>query len=198
MPRRPPDGADGFTLIELMVAMVLLSVVGTLVGRAIIDAHKMVRLTDDQTQGLSDVRVAGERLVRDVRDARSVVCNPAGTPAALAAADQICRYHLQLWVDYNSDYAQQASETVTWQLRAGSYAGQFDLLRTAGGAEAVEARTIVTQVAFSYDLLPAATAPLPGALHTTAVTTDMSYDAVLARGTSTKTVSLTARLRNVR
>lgn len=191
-------GDAGVTLIELLVGMVLLSVVGALVGRATLGAHEMLRLTDDQTQGLSDVRIASERLARDVRDARSVLCNPPGTPTALVAADPLCQYHLQLWVDYNSDYAQQAAETVTWRLQPGSQAGQYDLLRSAGGSDQVEARTIVTQVAFSYDRVPGSVAPAPGAAHTTSVTTNMSYDAVLARGTSTKTVSLTARLRNVR
>lgn len=188
----------GVTLVETLIVMVLLSIVGTLVTRAVIDTHQIVRLTDDQTQGLADVRIASERLGRDVRQARSVLCNPTGTPSALAAADPDCLYHLQLWIDYNSDYVQQTDETVTWRLDATANPDQFDLVRAVGtGAGIVQSRTIVTQVAFGYDLQPDAVAPGPGAPHTTIVNVDMTYDAVRGSGTSNKTVSFTARLRNV-
>lgn len=195
--RERARGEAGTTLIEVLVTVILLGVVGTLVTRAVIDSHKLVRITNDQTQGLSDVRVATERLSRDLRDARSVLCNPSGTPAALLP-DTSCTYHLQLWIDYNSDYVQTPDETVTWNLRSGSSPGQYDLIRTVNGSTVVEARTIVRNVAFSYDLLPGSTPPAPGATHTTTVNVDMFYDAVTNSGTSTKTVSVTGRLRNVK
>jgi prepilin-type N-terminal cleavage/methylation domain-containing protein len=192
------SGDAGVTLVETLIVMVLLSIVGTLVTRAVIDTHQIVRLTDDQTQGLADVRIASERLGRDVREARSVLCNPSGTDSALATADPNCLYHLQLWIDYDSDYVQQADETVTWSLNSSSTPGQFDLVRSVGAAAGVvQSRTIVTQVAFGYDLQPAATPPAPGAPHTTTVNVDMTYDAVRGSGTSNKTVSFSARLRNV-
>lgn len=190
-------GDEGITLVEVLLVMVLLAIVSTLVTRAVIDSHKVVRMTDDQTQGLADVRIAAERLGRDIRESRSVVCNPTGTPAALAAADPTCQYHLQLWIDDNSDYVQEVAETVTWSLVAGADPGQFDLVRSVGGAAQTQARTIVTQVAFSYDLQPQAVAPAPGAAHTTRVDVNMTYDAVTNSGTSDRTVSFTGRLRNV-
>lgn len=196
-----PRGATsdaGVTLVETLVVMVLLAIVGTLVTRAVMDTHQIVRLTDDQTQGLADVRIASERLGRDVREARSVLCNPAGTPSALASADPNCLYHLQLWIDYNADYAQQVEETVTWRLDPSGDPGHYDLVRAVGtGTGIVQSRTIVTQVAFAYDLQPGAVPPAPGAPHTTRVDVDMTYDAVRNSGTSNKTVSFTARLRNV-
>lgn len=195
--RRRLRGDAGVSLVEVLVVMLLLGIVGTLVTRAVVDSHEVVRLTDDQTQGLSDVRLAAERLGRDVRDARSVLCNPAGTPAALAAADPTCLYHLQLWVDYDSDYVQTPAETVTWRLAPGLKPGQFDLLRVVNGVAQTQARTIVTQVAFSYDLQPTATPPPPGATGTRVVNTNMTYDAVLGSGTTAKTVSFSGRLRNV-
>lgn len=188
----------GVSLVEVLIVMILLAIVSTLITRAVIDSHKVVRIVEDQTQGLSDVRVASERLGRDIREARSVLCNPAGTPAALAAADPTCQYHLQLWIDYNSDYAQQSNETVTWSLDDSSRPGQFDMVRTVGAANGVvQARTIVVQVAFGYDVAPTATAPPPGAPHTSVVKVNMTYDSNLRSGTQTKTVSFTGRLRNV-
>ena len=60
-----------------------------------------------------------------------------------------------MWIDYNSDYKQQADETVTWWLRqrvstctANCY---FDLVRSVGTSTAiVEAHTIISNVAFTY------------------------------------------------
>lgn len=196
--RHRPSADAGVSLVETLIVMLLLSIVGTLVTRAVIDTHQIVRLTDDQTQGLADVRIASERLGRDVRQARSVLCNPAGTDTALATADPNCLYHLQLWIDYNSDYAQQAAETVTWRLDPSVNVGQFDLVRAVGsGTGTVQSRVIVTQVAFGYDLQPGAVPPAPGSPHTSTVNVDMTYDAVRGSGTSNKTVSFTARLRNV-
>lgn len=195
--RRRTSGDTGVSLVEVLVVMVLLAVVSTLITRAVLDSHKVVRMTDDQTQGLADVRIAAERLGRDIREARSVVCNPAGTPPALATADPNCIYHLQLWVDYDSDYFQDVDETVTWSLSPSTSPGQFDLARTVDGDLRVQARTIVTQVAFSYDLQPGATAPAAGSAHTTQVNVNMTYDAVTNSGTTPKTVAFSGRLRNV-
>jgi prepilin-type N-terminal cleavage/methylation domain-containing protein len=185
----------GLSLVEVLVAMVLLTIVGSLVTRAMIDSHKVVRITEDQTQGLADVRIASERLSRDIRDARSVLCNPIGTPPALAAADPTCLYHLQLWIDYNSNYVQEPAETVTWQLTPNG--DQFDMSRVVNGVGRVQARSIVTQVAFSYDLPPGSTMPAPGAAQTKSVRVQMTYDSMTNTGTSQKAVAFTARLRNV-
>lgn len=191
------QGDSGVSLVEVLIVIVLLSIVSTLVTRAVLDSHKVVRITEDQTQGLADVRIASERLSRDIREARSVVCNPPGTPPALAAADPTCLYHLQLWVDYDSDYLQEPAETVTWSLTPGTSPGQFDLSRAVGADVRVQARTIVTQVAFGYDLQPGASAPIAGAAGTATVHVNMTYDSMTKTGTSQKTVSFTGRLRNV-
>lgn len=191
---------DGMTLPELLISMVLMGAVAAFVSGGLISAHKIFRSTDDQTQGLQDARVASERLGRDIRDSRAVLCNPAGTPAALVTSDPGCQYHLQLWIDYNSNYKQEPAETVTWQLRLRPGGGPvyYDLVRSVGGAaEIVEARTIIEQIAFTYDYTPGATQPAPGAAHTTTVHTNMKYDAKRSTGTSSRTVTFSGRLRNV-
>jgi type II secretory pathway pseudopilin PulG len=185
------------TLAEVLLTMGLLGVLSALVSTALVNSHRLIRVTEDQTAGLQDVRVAAERLTRDVRGARSVLCNPAGTDPALAGADPGCTYHLQVWVDYDSNYVQNADETVTWQLRASTSAGHYDFVRTVNGSSKVEARTIVQQVAFGYDRVPGATAPAPGAPHTTTVSVNMTYDPFLPTGSGQRSVSFSARLRNV-
>ena len=188
---------EGLTLVELMITMVIMGVVGIIVTSALVSQNKLFRSTEDQSAGLQDVRVASERLGRDIRDARAVLCNPAGTAAALLT-DTTCQSHLQVWIDYNSDYKQQADETVTWWLRPRGTTGFFDLVRSSGGATAiVEAHTIINNVAFSYDVAPGSTQPAPGATHTARVDTQMTYDSRLNGGTGTRTVLFSARLRNV-
>ena len=201
MDRYRTRGDDaGVTLVELMVTILLLSVVSLLVTGALIGAQRIFRAGDDQTRGLEQVRVGAERLSRDIRDARAVVCNPATTDPvmqALATADPNCLYHLQLWIDYNSDYVQEPDETVTWQLKPSSVANHFSLVRTVDGLAHDEADAIVKQVAFTYNYPPAATISAPGATETTEVDVNMTYDALHQVGGHTnRTVMFSDRLRN--
>jgi len=189
---------EGVTLVELSIAIMLIAVIGSFVAGAVLGAQKIIRTGDDQTRGLEQVRTAAERLARDIRDARGVLCNPTGTDAAIAAADPSCTYHLQVWIDYNSDYVQESNETVTWQLKAGTAAGHYSLVRTAGGSTMVEASAIVKQVAFSYDYPPASAVSAPGATQTKLVNVNMTYDALYGLGkTSNRTIVFSGRLRNV-
>jgi len=189
---------EGVTLVELSIAIMLIAVIGSFVAGAVLGAQKIIRTGDDQTRGLEQVRAAAERLARDIRDARGVLCNPTGTDAAVAAADPSCTYHLQVWIDYNSDYVQESNETVTWQLKTGTAAGHYSLVRTAGGSTMVEASAIVKQVAFSYDYPPASAVSAPGATQTKLVNVNMTYDALYGLGkTSNRTIVFSGRLRNV-
>jgi prepilin-type N-terminal cleavage/methylation domain-containing protein len=188
----------GVTLVELSIAMVLVAVIGMVVSGAVVGAQKIIRSGDDQTRGLEQVRTAAERLARDIRDARGVLCNPTGTDPAMAAADPTCTYHLQVWIDYNSDYVQESNETVTWVLKTGVTPGHYSLVRTAGGTTQVEASAIVKQVAFSYDYPPASAVAAPGATQTKLVNVNMTYDALYGLGkTSNRTIVFSGRLRNV-
>lgn len=175
MMRRLPTDDKGTTLVELLVVMVLLGIVSSVALTAFVAASKALHRTDDEATGLADVRKVSERLGRDVRDARSV--------ASGASASQ-----LVLWVDYNSDYRQTTAETITWKLRTGAKAGQYDVVRQEGtGVEVVEANTLVSNLAFSYDLV---------APKTRAVTTAMTYDAYIGNGAKQRTVNFVNRLRN--
>lgn len=192
------NGDQGVTLVELSIAIMLIGVISAFVVGAVIGAQKIIRTGDDQTRGLEQVKTAAERLARDIRDARGVLCNPTGTDAALAAADPTCQYHLQVWIDYNSDYVQESNETVTWALKTGTAAGHYSLVRTAGGTTQIEASAIVKQVAFSYDYAPASTVSAPGARQTELVNVNMTYDALYGLGkTSNRTIVFSGRLRNV-
>src|SRR5690349_4976379 len=103
--RLPHRGDDaGITLVETLVSMMILSIIGAIVLAATVSTHRTMRASDDDTRGQEDVAVVVDRLTRDIRDARGVVCDGA-------MSDPTCARHLQLWIDYNSDYKQDTSET---------------------------------------------------------------------------------------
>ena len=87
---------QGFTLVELLMAMALTLVVSTIMVTAMVSTNKLFRKTRNESVGQTDVRTTIERLGRDIRNARSL---DAGAN----------RSQLVLWVDSNSDYKKQAS-----------------------------------------------------------------------------------------
>jgi type II secretory pathway pseudopilin PulG len=176
----------GITLVELLVTMILLAVVSTLVTSAVINAAQGLTHADDETTGLSDAKVILERMARDAREARSLVCDGA-------AGDVNCQYHLQLWIDSNSDYVKQSNEIVTWKLLPDADGTHFDVYRIQGsGAGAVtkrEASTLIVQTLFGYET--GKTIDQSQIVYIT-----MRYDAIVGRGTAQREVVFTARLRN--
>lgn len=181
--RRPERG---LTLVELLVTIVLMSVVGSLALAAVVRAGKVLVHTEDENKGLQDAKVILERMSRDVRQARGVVCDAA-------ASDPTCRFHLQLWVDQNSDYLQQDSEVITWQLQDNPDGEHFDVYRTVGLGAAASARrqasTLIVKTVFDYE----AGKPIE---KSQIVKIGMTYDALVGRGTDERKAAMTVRLRN--
>ena len=189
-------GDAGLTLVELLVATVLIGILGSIVTAAVLASHKQVRIADDEATGLMDTRVVIERLGRDIRGSRGV---DAGATQS----------NLVLWIDYNSDYVRnataQANEIVTWTvLDQGT--GQFNTLRsTAGGTVQVESRTLVNGLAFCYLAEPEESGgtclgtPLTAADAATVrlVKVTLQYDSMTSTGTSTRYTTFSERIRNV-
>lgn len=189
-------GDEGMTLVELLVAMILVSVLGAIVTAAVMMSHKQVRIADDEATGLADTRVVVERLGRDIRGSRGV---DAG------ATDS----NLVLWIDNNSDYVRNAvaqpEEIVTWSV-VDQGTGQYNTLRqTAGGDVQIQARTLVSDLAFCYLAEPSADPadclPTPlsdaDAAATTVITVTLQYDSLVGIATDSRTTTFTERIRNV-
>lgn len=194
--RRPSEA--GVTLVELLVTMILTAVVGSLVVGAVIQASRFVTHNEDEERGLQDAKVIMDRLGRDVRESRGVVCDGGlADPSNPATTDAACRSHLQLWVDGNSDYVQQGSEVITWRLQRSLDGEHFDVWRTTGtGATPVtikrEATSLWTAFAFGYDPTP----PGSDMSRVTQVKVKIQYDSIVGRGTSLRDAEFSARLRN--
>ena len=138
--RRRVSGDRGVTLVETLITMILLGVIGSLVTAAVVQAGQSLTHVDDENKGLQDAKVILDRMSRDVREARGVTCDGGlADPTDPTTADPTCNAHLQLWIDTNSNYAQEASEVVTWRLQLnGDADGHWDVWRITGtGSTAV-------------------------------------------------------------
>jgi len=171
------DDEAGVTLIELSVAIFLFGIVSTMFFMAFSITGRSFTRVDDDSTGMADVRKVSERLGRDVRNARGV---DSGATAS----------KLVLWIDSDSDYRRSANESVTWELRSiAGDADHYDVVRKQGTTtEIVEARSLVSQIAFEYDL------PAPA---TQVVATTLNYDAFAGTGAAQRTLYFAERLRNV-
>ena len=213
-------GTLGMTLIELLVAMSLLGVVSSLVVVGVQGAVRVMTHSDDENRGLQDAKVILDRLSRDIREARGVVCNEPNTGQPVLVWEDAdddpqtpdvlvhsrCKDHVQLWIDDDSDYLEDASEVVTWQLAKNQDDVHYDVWRCRGSlggdpcdgtAEGVERRlqasALVVRTLFNYaDVAGQAVQPEDATL----VRLQMEYDAILGRGVDEKQASVSARLRN--
>jgi prepilin-type N-terminal cleavage/methylation domain-containing protein len=180
---------SGVTLIELLVTMTLLGVVSSLVVVGVQQAGRVLVHNDDENRGLQDAKVILDRLSRDIRQARGVVCDGL-------YGDTYCKEHLQLWIDSDSDYVEDPEEVVTWKLSDNPDGEHYDVWRIQGVAPAVEiprlqASALIVKTLFYYDVGPNKD-PSPARL----VSLKMQYDAIVGRGVNIKEAAVSVRLRN--
>lgn len=186
--RRGARADDGFTLVELTIAMGLMALLVTITLTLVISSRDVFVSTDDEATGQTDVRTAVERLGKDIRSARGL---DLGATAS----------RLKLWIDYDSDYRLDADEVVIWELQPNG-SGQFDVRRNADGTSTTTAETIIDQLAFCYQVdaaSPCLTTPLStvDANRVRVVRTTMRYDARLNTGSTARNLVVVERMRNV-
>ena len=203
--------ASGMTLIELLVAMSLLAIVSSLVVAGVSSAVRVMVHNDDENRGLQDAKVILDRLSRDIRESRGVVCDDPdpdpGDPVVDAEGLPVrCPDHIQLWVDDDSDYLEDPTEVVTWQLAPNTDRVHFDVWRCKGNLDGNEcdgsatgvekrrqASALIVRTLFNYeDHVGSAVEPEDATL----VRLKMDYDAIVGTGVNVKQASVSARLRN--
>lgn len=168
----------GFTLPELIVAVFVLGIIGTITLAAFLSGSETIGRIDDDVRGQGDLQIVTERLSRDIRGSRGV--DATSTPSVL-----------KVWIDYDADYQQEPVETITWKVQTSpSDPSHFDVLREddAGGTLVV-GRALVNNVAFTYNATPVAKA--------NTVTVAMDYDAITGDYLSQRQITYSVRLRNV-
>ena len=183
----------GISIAELLIAMMIFSIIGTVALGGLGSSTRSLGQVDDEVQGLQDLRTVSERVARDLRQARGIVATyPAGAMlegvnvGGTVASDAT---KVTIWIDANSDYKESPAERITWTLRAGNNPNQYDVVRldNAGG-KSIVGHSLVSQIAFSYDVAPP---------KTRVVTVDMTYDAMPFRYATQRHTKFDTRLRNV-
>ncbi|MCH9816083.1 MAG: type II secretion system GspH family protein [Actinomycetia bacterium] len=187
---RQPSQDAGFTLVELLVAMIIIGVVSGLVVTAMTQASQTFIRADDETRGLADAKAVLDLVARDIRESRGVVCDGGlANPDDTSSSDPLCAAHLQLWIDDNSDYAQTPSEVVTWRLKQAADGEHFDVWRETGSGETkLVASSLIVEALFEYD----SAVPQDASL----VSIEMQYDARSGVGMDSRIATTSARVRN--
>lgn len=153
----------GFTLVELLIAMVLVGVVATAVYASFISGVEASSSRDTQARAQNDARAAVDEFTRDVRQAVS----PDGLIAPVAAAPTATS--IELWVD-NSRSLTATTATpvrVRYRLSGTNFVRQV-LTGSTWSAEDVLAPGVVngsTALFTAVDINGAATV-IPGAVAT--------------------------------
>lgn len=89
MRRLTPHNQAGFTLVELLVAMLLLGVVGGVVLRSVVQSMRLTSETTERTNALTDIQRGLERVSRQIRTADPLRIDPDGACDGLTG--EVCQ-----------------------------------------------------------------------------------------------------------
>jgi len=104
-PSRGRERAGGFTLIEMVMVIVILSIISVISIYFLINSAKIYTLTINQKSLFDEGRLALERMCRDIRDASNIT-SPAGGGSGSSIT----------FTRTNATAQDSASETITFQL----------------------------------------------------------------------------------
>jgi prepilin-type N-terminal cleavage/methylation domain-containing protein len=82
-PRILEPYSKGFTLIEIVIVIVILSIVSAITIKFLVDGLRIYTMTVNQKTLFDEGKLALERMCRDIRDARSVTSVTAGPPGLI-------------------------------------------------------------------------------------------------------------------
>jgi len=74
--------SKGFTLIEMVIVIVILSIVSGITIKFLVDSLRIYTMTINQKTLLDEGRLALERMCRDIRDARTITSPAAPFPSS--------------------------------------------------------------------------------------------------------------------
>jgi type II secretory pathway pseudopilin PulG len=169
----------GISFVEMIVAMAITAMVGSLLVAAFSMMNRVDRFSQQDTEALADLRTAAERFQKEMRQARKVY-DTVNAPASTSVL-------VHFWVDYNRDNQQNLAERLIWRFETAS-GGKMRLVRTSeAGDSRIQATNLVSGSSFTYSPAP------PG---TTLVTLTLRADVSSGDQPSPRTVRTKVRLRN--
>ncbi len=81
--RTPKSELQRFTLIEIIVVIVILSIVSGISIKFVVDSLRIYTMTVNQKTLFDEGKLAMERMCRDIRDAKSITTFTAGPPGSI-------------------------------------------------------------------------------------------------------------------
>lgn len=118
------NAQGGFTLVELLVVVMLLSVIGATTTSVIISTMRTEQLQSEMQSVMDDGRISLQRIRKEVRAARRLLptsCEPSIVDCAPST-------RLHFWVDQNQDAAETPDEIVCY-LTESIGTDQYQLVR---------------------------------------------------------------------
>lgn len=189
---------SGITLIEVLVAMLVSSILGTAVFNVVMSSVDTENYQREWQAVIDDGRLSLQKIRTELRSARRVYAD--------SSSDR-----LHFWVDQNQNQIPEADEEICYAVESiGS--GQWAIRRwdqavssvagtcvpgspPSGASPKVLAQTLTTSNAFVlYDPVPSADPNDPA---TRQVDVRLDLEVLAGRGPDTTTVEATVRLRNV-
>lgn len=124
-------GDDGFTLVELLVAVMIMSIVMGGITSVVISTTRVESDQQELQQVVDDGRLSLTRIRQEVREARRI----------LEASDGS---NLHFWVDRNQDALVQPAEVVCYAVEAldGASTGRYRVARWEGADDGCSAALI--------------------------------------------------------
>jgi len=142
--KNPLKTSKGFTLIEIVIVILILSIVSTITIKFLIDGLKIYTMTVNQKTLYDEGKLALERMVRDIRDARSIITPSSGgsgnsimfqrtnpTGAGQDGANEILTYRL------TGTTLEKVKSTPVATSPLASNVSAFTVTRGAGGVEEI-------------------------------------------------------------
>jgi type II secretory pathway pseudopilin PulG len=84
-------GAEGFTLVELLVVILLVTIVGGVVLTSMVRGMQANALAQARIEAYNELTLAGERVTRELRAANPVIVAAAGQTRVRVVRDGACR-----------------------------------------------------------------------------------------------------------
>lgn len=173
--RHTERGDAAITIVEMMVAMVISSLVVLAITAALITGQRAERLGAADSETLGDLRHAMDMVTTDLRQARRVFSDSSSTM-------------VHMWIDEDRDYVEDTAEKITWEIVTVGGITRLQRRNDADSTPVVAADHLVSGgSSFTYK---------PSVADPTVIGVRLEADADVGSGLGSRVLETEVRLRN--